>query len=1324
MSFDLSPEKLALLDALLEDDEDAPRAIEPRDERSTAPLSFGQERLFFVERLMAGSPAYNIPIVLDLDGPFDHAAFEAALRRVADRHEMLRARVDATSLRWTLDATEVPFESRTVTLDEADAIENDEATRLFDLERGPLWRVKLLRLGPDRHRLLLTMHHIISEAWTCALLLREVAAVLRGEELPSATLDYGDFAAWQRDLDEDAGVAHFVEHLRDVPVLELPTDRPRRAERRFVGGWAERLLSPQRAAGIRELARAHRATLHMVMLAAFGTLIHRRSGERDFAIGTPVSLRSRVELESLVGFFVNTVAIRQRFDPDGSFADLLERTRASALDAFSHRSVPFERVVEELAPGRALAQSPVFQVAMVVQDTPEDADWRHAFEVPGIDAHARVRPSGTAKFDLTLEVEDLPEGLRCALEYDSDLFDRGTAESLLEQLDRVLDRLVADPSTKLGDVALIADDERARILESWNPPRLSALPETIHGAFMETAREHSDRIALVDGDRSFSYAELDEWTHAIAARLVDAGVRVGEPVAIVAERSAELVAGMLGVLKAGAAYLPLDASYPADRQALMISDAKARFALGTDAPEGLTCISLSNEAASPFEAPSVGPDDLAYVLFTSGSTGRPKGVLTPHRGVVRLVRDTSYVDLHPTDVFPQVANASFDAITFEVWGALLNGGRVVIIPRDDVLDPHRLATALRETGATTMFLTVALFNRVAAEAPDAFGHMRTLIVGGEALDPKWVRRVLESEPPERFLNGYGPTEVTTFACTHHVEQIDAEATSIPIGRAIARTRAYVLDERMQVVPPGVHGELYLGGPGVAKGYLNRPELTAERFVSNPFGDGELYRTGDIVRWLADGTIDFIGRRDHQVKLRGFRIELGEIEACLEQHSSVDEAACVVRGEGEERRLVAYVTGRDETAVLRAHVADALPAHMVPSAFVHLDLLPLDPNGKLDRRALPDPRFSVERAPLETATERAVGRAFSDALGVEDVHASDDFFVLGGSSLMALPLVRDLSTRFGIDLPLTTLFRTSTVRGLAQVIDRLRARPPSGAVTLQFGPLSTGRIQAFPFEPLVAIQPHGSRPAIYCVHGAGGNVVSFRGLAEHLGIDRPFYGLQAQGIDGIRKPLESIEAMAEQYVDALVEHDPGGPYVLAGYSGGGVIAFEMAHQLRREGLDVSAVLMLDAGAGRLEPESATEKQKRRLAGLLEGGVAYATEKLLERAIWDAWRARSKAAELGKWIGRAIPHDIRNRYMVEAFSRARGSYSLQPLDVPLIVFSARQGTREDAEQAELGWRPLAPHVRVHLVPGDHGSLLIEPHVAELAVCVDRALREHGF
>ncbi len=916
-------------------------------------------------------------------------------------------------------------------------LEAEEARRPFDLARGPLLRALLVRLGPEAHRLLVTMHHIVSDGWSQEILLRETAAFREGATLPELPVQYADFALWQRGWLEGETLASQLDWWRreftgDVPPLDLPTDHPRPPRRTLRGGRLSLQLPAGTAADLRKLAREAGATPFLALLAAYQTLLHRLSGQDEIRVGTPVANRRRVEFEGLIGFFVNTLVLRGSFNEQTDLSTLLEQVKASALGAYAHQDVPFERLVDELQPQRDPSRTPLFQAML-------------AFQV-GDATQAREIDNGTAKFELTLSLRQGSDGLVGWLEYDRDLFEAATAARIAGGFVTLLEAGLADPRRLVSELPLLTAAQRRQILTEWNDTRVP-LPEdaSLHGLFEVQAARTPDAVAVLFGEEEVTYRDLDARASRLAHRLrgLGAGPEVG--VGLCAERSLEMVAGLLGILKSGAFYVPLDPSYPRERLAWMLEDSGAPLVLTQShlletLPEvGARAVILEPGSGENEPGLPVPPDSLAYTIFTSGSTGRPKGVQVTHGAVVNFLRAmATWPGLGARDTLLSVTTLSFDIAALEIFLPLATGARVALAGRETVADGARLAAELERSGATAMQATPATWRLLLEAGWEGTPGLQALC-GGEALPRELAQRLVERAAA--VWNLYGPTETTIWSA---VERVRATDRTVPIGLPIANTRLHVVDRSFAPLPVGVPGELVIGGAGLARGYRGRPDLTAERFVPDPFEeDGvRLYRTGDRARRLADGRIEFLGRLDHQVKVRGFRIELGEIEAALEGHPAVARAVAAVRQVSGDPRLIAWLVSGGtppDSAELRGFLGATLPGFMIPSHFEILESLPLTPNGKVDRRALPDPSLSGtgEREAPSGPIEETVAAIWSRVLGIAEAGRHQSFFELGGHSLLATRVLARINETFRISLPLRTLFETPTVAGLARAVSEAR-----------------------------------------------------------------------------------------------------------------------------------------------------------------------------------------------------------------------------------------------------------------------------------------------
>jgi amino acid adenylation domain-containing protein len=1040
------------------------------------PASFAQERFWFIDQI-GGGAAYNISWPLRLRGALDVVALERALNEIVRRHEVLRSHLAVEDGR----PVQVIEPSRPISLEFLDLSERaereHEAQRLihettqnrFSLEEGPLIRASLLRLEPEEHILQIVVHHAVADGGSKVVFFRELGALYaayrdnRPAALPEPPIQYADFAQWQRStLDGELlerELAHWSSELEGIPAgLELPFDRPRPEVASLRGGWLRTKLSPETLERLNVLARGEGATLFMLLLAAFEVLLHRYSGQEDLLLGTPVDTRGQAELEQLIGPFVNTLVLRGDLSGQPSFRELLGRVKLRTLDAIEHQALPFERLVEALAPERELGRHPLFQ-ALIALNPPESETQLEGLEVEELDTEKTA-----SRVDLTLLLQQRERELDVVWEYSSDLFDPGTVAQMADRFLCLLDAILSHPEQPIDELSLLRDDEHQQP-EALEEDERTFPVFCVHERFEEQTRRTPAAVAVRYEHESLTYGELNEQANRLAHHLRTLGVKPDALVALCLERSLELVVAVLAVLKAGGAYVPLDPEYPAERLAFVLGDCGASVLVTQDrlldhfaepAP-AVVCLdrdhSLLAQESAANPPPAARPENLAYVIYTSGSTGQPKGVLVEHRNVARLFTATdAWFAPGPQDTWTLLHSYAFDFSVWEIWGALLHGGTLVVVPPWTTRSPDALAQLLVEEGATVLNVTPSLFMTAMDEllAVKDRLSLRLVIFGGEALHTRllapWYERVPEDRP--QLVNMYGITETSVHVTYRPLTAADARRDGSPIGRPIPDLDLYVLDAKLKPVPPGVAGELFVGGAGVARGYLNRPELNEQRFIASPFGVGRLYRTGDRARTSTDGELLFEGRLDDQVKIRGFRIELGEVQAALAGDAAVAECAVLADSEGPgDTRLTAYVVPAGHAtdpaslrADLRARLRDKLPEYMVPSSLTLLDALPLTTNGKLDRRALPAPtedRAAREPTPPRTELERELAEVWRELLGAEIVGVEDDFFEMGGHSLLAAQLAARVRARVGSDCSVRDVFEEPTVAGLARRLDAVR-----------------------------------------------------------------------------------------------------------------------------------------------------------------------------------------------------------------------------------------------------------------------------------------------
>ncbi|MCL5996905.1 MAG: amino acid adenylation domain-containing protein, partial [Chloroflexi bacterium] len=1078
---DLSPEKQALLLQHLRKGDQGlkPAHIQRRSATDWLPLSFAQQRLWFLDQLEPNSVVYNIPVALRLTGSLNMLALQRSLNEVVHRHEVLRTtfvtigeqvrQVIAPVLCLDVPLLNLQILPKVDREREAMRLATEEAQRPFDLAHGPLLRIRLLRLGDEDHALLLVFHHIIADGWSLGVLVRELTALYtafaagRPSPLPELPIQYADFACWQREWLQgkvlEKQLAYWQRQLGDeLPILDLPTDRPRPAAQTYRGARLTFTLAPALSRAIVSLSQREGVTLFMTLLAAFQVLLYRYSGQTDLTVGTPIANRNRAEIEPLIGFFANTLVLRTDLSNEPNFHELLRRAREVALDAYANQDVPFEVLVDRLRPDRSLDRSPLFQAMFALQKPLLPLLQLASLNI----SQMEVQP-GTAKFDLLLEMDEAPDTFRGVFEYNTDLFDASTIQRMSGHFQTLLTGLVVDPNRPIDTVPLLTGTERRLLLTEWTSTESDYPREArLHQRVELQATRTPDAIAVIYEGRSLTYHELNSQANQLAHYLRRHEVGPGAVVALYLERSPEMVVAMLGVLKAGGAYLPLDLTYPAGRLAFMLQDSNVsvvltQAALLSSLPAGdITPICLDTGwdiIAQESETNPTGgatPDHLAYALYTSGSTGIPKGVMISHRAICNhMFWMQQAFPLTPADRVLQKTPVSFDASVWEFYAPLWAGAVLVLARQDGHRDSAYLVEAIRGHRITILQLVPTLLRMLLQEP--GFSQCRTLrriFCGGEALTADLQERLYATLPVE-LHNLYGPTEASIDATFWSCRMSDRQPI-VPIGRPIANMQAYVLDHILQPLPVGVPGELYIGGVGLARGYLHRPELTAERFLPNPYGgkaNEKLYRTGDRVRWRADGTLEFLGRSDHQVKVRGFRIELGEVEMSLSRHPDVREVAVVVREDiPGDKQLVAYLVPAHAgqtppVSELRGFLKARLPDYMVPSAFVTLEALPLTPNGKLDRRALPAPDEIAAPGeayvPPHTPTEELLAGIWSQVLHRVKVSVTVNFFEMGGHSLLATQVISRVREICQVELPLRALFEAPTIASLAAMVEQAR-----------------------------------------------------------------------------------------------------------------------------------------------------------------------------------------------------------------------------------------------------------------------------------------------
>jgi amino acid adenylation domain-containing protein len=1289
---------------------------------------------------------------LRLTGRLNLDALQGAIGQLVNRHESLRTTFSSDGMTISI-AKAIEFQSPIIDLSDltesARTAEIDRQHQLavsepFDLRHGSLFRTTILKLTDREHLLIFTIHHIVCDGWSMGVIAADLAkfytALNRGIEPAIGQTEYfSDYAFAERDNigspESIETAAYWLDRFADLPpILDLPTDYPRPPLRTFNSGCENHTLSASLVDRIEKLGVKNSCSLMTTLLAAYEIFLFKLTGQTDLTVGVPTSGQIAAGQYNLVGHCVNFLPLRSRIASAENFSTYLRSRNSSILDDYERQNFTFGSLLQKLPIPRDASRIPLVSAVFNIDLNPEDD--RHAFD--GLSREISFNRGAFASFEFFLNAVTTPHGhVELDCQYNTNLFSAATIQSRLQEFENLLVQIVEKNDRPLRELSLLSAAQNHQLLVEWNQTQTNYPHDrSIHELFEQQVEMTGDAVALVFEAQQLTYRQLNDRANRLANYLIASGVKSGELVGIALDRSIETIVAILGILKAGGAYLPLDSSYPPERLAFMLADAKVAILLTNQTsiarlPEHQgKIISFDSDWEAIASASSTNPqqsaksDDLAYVMYTSGSTGQPKGVCVPHRGVVRLVKDTNYLDFDNTQVWLQLAPIAFDASTLEIWGSLLNGGKLVLFPGEkpslgelgQIIDRHQI---------TTLWLTAGLFHLMVDERIEDLRPLRQLIAGGDVLSVPHVQKVLSMLPNCQLINGYGPTENTTFTCCHRVTSLDG-LNSIPIGRPIANTQVYILDPDRQPVPIGVPGELYLGGDGLALGYLDRPDLTAEKFMTNPFGGaGKLYRTGDLVRYLPDGEIEFLGRIDNQVKIRGFRIELGEIDAVLSQHPQVREVRTILvppqqkrlpahRGSANDcedrsgdKRLVAYIVtdAQSPTEDWRSFLLSRLPEYLVPWAFVTVDALPLTANGKVDRRALPVPesdrqaeisKFVAPRNEIEVR----LAEIWERILGVQPIGIRDNFFELGGHSLMAIKLFNEIEKSFGKIIILTTLFNAQTIENLAKIL--------------------TPNTPDRQWQSLVEMKPGSpTKKPLFCMHAIWGNILFYRNFTKYIEADRSVYGLQSKGLDGQQPPCTSIPEMAANYIQEIQAIQPQGPYLLLGYSLGGLIALEIAQQLQAQGQEIQLLALIDPTTQNLPTLNEDRgfaaptiftKNITHLRRMLNLSFKYKLLYIWERLYWNLTIGHLSFfyTTYLKYI-KGAANELRLLDVYWANYPTQYSYIPQPYQGKIVFFKSENPGGGDENDCESKWVTIAKKgIEVESVPGSHLSMMDEPNV----------------
>ncbi|MBC6994138.1 non-ribosomal peptide synthetase [Neolewinella lacunae] len=1322
------------------------RSIPQRPAESVVHPTSGQARLWLLQELYPDNAFYQYGHRYHFRGPLDADRLEACFRLVIDRHEILRSNyrregedlllvvrptADFSLERADLSAAPVP---ETLAREHADRA----VRKTFDLAKDPLLRATLLRLGPEEHWLIVSIHHIIGDRASLLVLNDEVyrsyTALSNGESptLPELALQFPDFAHWRNQRPEaEASLAYWAEQLAgDLPQSALPFDRPRRGDASYAGATISLDLSEDVSAGLKDLARAAGTTANVVLLAVYQTLHLRFSAQKDLTVGTPISIRDRTELENMIGFLNETMVLRSQFpDPNESFRGLLDRVKSQVEAALEHKDVPFDRLVQHLQPARVPGANPLFQ-NMFVFNTEAPA----AVLPAGLTVDDAMLDLGVAKFDQTLFATDRGSHFSLALEYATDLFEPATARRMLESTAQLAAAVVANPTERLTHLDLLPPAEKHRMLVEWNATaRPAPAARTVVELIVAAARRNPEACAVADAKHTLTYGDLLHRADRLASDLRSAGTRPGDLVGLYADRHVATIVGLLGILRAGAAYVPLDPEYPEARTAYVVADAGIRtVVLLPESREKFPVATLQLLDIPGANGPAATLDslpaatDLAYLIYTSGSTGQAKGVAITHGNLLYSTAARFGYFQHQPTAFLLLSSFAFDSSVAGIFWTLCQGGKLVLPPPRSEQDLGGLAGLIRRHSISHTLLLPSLYQLLLEFSDaEALASLRTVMVAGEACHAAQIAAHFAHLPGVELVNEYGPTEGTVWSTAHRIEASDL-AGVVPIGRPIANVKHYVLDAHLQPVPVGVAGELYIGGPGLSPGYWQRPELTAERFPELPAATlglagakvgaaagatnverARLYRTGDLVRYRPTGQIDFLGRADQQVKIRGFRVELEEISRQLEALPAVREAVTTVDHSPAGPQLVVYYTLRTETTetALRSALSRVLPAYMVPAVWVALPELPRLPNGKVATAALPAPQPLNHRGPSPTAlpttpTEQALAAIWEKVLQRGAVGLDDNYFSSGGDSIRSIRIIA-LASKQGLHLAPHHIFTYQTVRELAAVLDEAASV------------LAAGSAEA---STVVPLRVGGEGGPLFCIHAGGGHVFFYQPLAQHLPPGRPVYAIQPRTLAGEETLPGSIAEMAADYLAEMRKVQPTGPYHLLGTCFSNAVVLELAHQLTAAGETIGSLFFIDSGPTRLEAI-----QRVRFSPLYTA-VRILRErnwKQLRRTIYRYWFYTRQA--LGIPLEDAQGKVLRQT--VNGLFRLYSDYDWRPVEQRLTLIRSTQFAGDPGKQFHLDQlgRLAGGGLDVRVTPGTHGDLFAEPYVGGLATIIEACLQE---
>ena len=1352
------------------------------------PLSFGQQRLWFLHQFEPDSSSNNMPVVVRFTGNLNVAVLEESLKEVVRRHEILRTtfpavngkptQVIATDVSLTLpiiDLQQVPDEQREA---EAHLLATKEAHQPFDLGKGPILRVLLLELSDREHLLIWNMHCIVCDGASSDLFYQDLTTIYKalsaGKASPLTPLpvQYADFTNWQYQWLQgevlESQVNYWKQKLEgNLPIIELPYDHPRPyGVQTYRGDRAALLLSKALNHALIDLSQKWGVTLFMTLLTVFELLLYRYSGQEDLLISFASASRGQVETEGLIGFFSNTLVLRSNFALNPTFRELLDRVRKDCLQAYTHQDLPFERLIEELRPEQqSRNSSPLFQVKFSLNPPWSNGRGMASVELPDLTITSLFGYiyHGKTKYDLTLVLREQDNGLGMVFDYNAEMFDISTIERMLGHFKTLLEGIVANPDQPIAELPLLTAPEQHQLLVEWNGNQADYPQNTcIHQWFENQVKQTPNNIAVSFENQQLTYQELNQRANQLAHYLQTLGVKSGVLVGLYAEPSLEMIVGLLGILKVGGTYVSIAPTSGQDGLAFILEDAQISLVLTqsslieklSEHQAQVICLDSDWEviALHATENPDYYTTEqtLACVMYVSGYNGKPNGIGITHRNLVTHSLAISETwELTKSDRLLLISSITTDTFIESLFPSWITGATTILQSQELQNSAAQFFPFIAQQKITVVNIPTSFWYELVKEPSVSLqtlpAILRLVMVGGEKVSRNayltWVEKVGKQV---RWLNAYGSLE-TTLTATVYDPETATEASNtrseIPIGKAIANTQIYILDRRSQPLPIGVTGEIYISSIGVAQGYFNRPDLTSEKFIPNPFSSESgayLYRSGDLGRYLSDGNIEFLGRLDNQVKVRGFRIELAEIETILSQYPGVQKTVVITKEDVPgDKQLNAYLVPKQGETLgseqLLSFLQPKLPEHLLPSAFVIVDFLPLNANGQVDRKALSalNPTNSkIEKtfATAENPLQLQLTEIWENILGIHPIGITDNFFDLGGHSLLAVRLFSYIEKIAGKNLPLSILLQAPTIEQLANIVEQERCSKPGIAATPRADVKSETSI---PWSSLVAIQPNGSKPPFFCVHGLGGEVLRFRELALHLGSDQPFYGLQPQGLDGKQLPYTRIEDMATHYIQQIQTIQPHEPYFIGGYSSGGIIAYEMARQLLMQGKKVALLVLFDTYGSRKSESVPLQKPASRhwksLLAIASNYVIKQVERNRKRLKYQIkemiWRF---VFQFHLTFGRPLAYSYRKFMVQEATIQALRKYVLQVYSGRATVFRTEDGLAVAQQEADpkMGWSELAlGGVDIYDISGIHNSIFKEPHIRSVSekikACIDQTI-----